>query len=84
MIFFCASSYWTRATPSSKDKESSFSLRAASAFRTATSFSSRALPFSSRVPVSVVMVTFSRWSSASFFSSAVLTRCSSAVYASAS
>ena len=97
-MFFCASSHWTRAASSSEDKEISFSLRAASAFRRATSFSSRALPFSSRVLVSVATVAFSRWSSASFpwssaslrwssasfSSSAVLVRCSSADYASAS
>ena len=56
MIFFCASACWSRTAPSSEDKESSFSLRAASAFRMATSFSSRALPFSSRVPESVATV----------------------------
>src|SRR4029078_5348298 len=50
VMFFCASSCWTRAASSSEDKEFSFSLRAASAFRMATS---RALPFSSRVPLSV-------------------------------
>ena len=65
MIFFYASTCWTRTAPSSEDKESSFSLRAASAFRMATSFSSRALPFSSRVPESVVTVAFLRWSSVS-------------------
>jgi len=57
-MFFCASSRWTRAASSSEDKEFSFSLRAVSAFRRATSFPSR-------VPVSVATVAFSRWSSAS-------------------
>ena len=47
------------------EKESSFSLRAASAFRMATSFSPRAASFSSRVVVSVAMVAFSCWSSVS-------------------
>ena len=90
-MFFCASSRWTRAATSSEDKEISFSLRVASAFRRATSFSSRALPFSSRVPVSVAMVAFSRrslaslrWGSASLCSRVVLVSCSSVVCASAS
>ena len=79
MIFFCASACWTRTAPSNEDKESSFSLRAASAFRMATSFSSRALPFSSRVPESVATVTFSRWSSASLPWSLASLRCPSAL-----
>jgi len=83
-MLFCASSLWTRAASSSEDKEFSFSLRAVSTFWMATSFSSRALPFSRRVPESVMTVTSFWRSSVSFYSSTVLRYCSSAVCSSTS